>query len=141
MTASGTFIGGASIGLMAGGAAITGGAVGYGIYKLAVEDMIEWAGDKLYDRIVNPEMKKERRTGKIVPGTEEVHNVQHGKWPPGHRHWLEKHTDPKTGKERLVRRHGPPDDSTPKPPDTGQEQEDNSGGAGVIPPPQKTCEK
>ena len=88
--------------------------------------------DYLYDCIVNPEMKKGRRTGKIVPGTEEIHNVQHGKWPPGHRHWVEKHTDPKTGKERLVRRHGPPGDSTPK---TGQEQEDNSGGVGFITSP------
>jgi RHS repeat-associated protein len=41
-----------------------------------------------------------------VPGSEEIHfDHPHGGMQP-HRHWREKHRDPKTGQERIVRRTG-----------------------------------
>jgi hypothetical protein len=56
----------------------------------------------------NKNKGKKKKTGKVIGGSEKIHTDHpHGPYKNGHRHWLEKHTDPKTGKTRIVRRTGP----------------------------------
>ncbi len=48
-----------------------------------------------------------RGTGEVIPGSvERINKPGHG-GKKCHYHWLERHTDPKTGRTRIIRRSGP----------------------------------
>jgi len=70
-----------------------------------------WWGPKLWNWIKDKVSNNRSKSGKTcekVPGSEETHtDHDHGPYKDGHKHWQEKHTDPKTGKIRTVRRTGP----------------------------------
>jgi RHS repeat-associated protein len=52
--------------------------------------------------------RKRRPTGEKIPGSDDIHtDHEHGPYKQGHRHWLERHVDPNTGKTSIVRRTGP----------------------------------
>ncbi len=71
------------------------------------------AGDKTDDSGGGGEVcpiNDKKPSGEKIPGSDEEHyDHPHGPYKDGHKHWLEKHTDPKTGKTRIVRRTGPLD--------------------------------
>jgi uncharacterized protein (DUF1786 family) len=67
----------------------------------------EWIAVEMAGAWVWAVSEKESK-GELIEGSEEIHtDHKHGPYTDGHRHWEERHTDPKTGKTRIIRRTGP----------------------------------